>query len=108
MDNYLLLGHILRCKVIPEDEVHPELWKGANKKWRRVPAARMDRLSHNKVWVLCFRCQFLIEHVPLMQERTDAEQEKVEKRLLKRQEARKRKIAAAGIDYDFDEVAYVS
>nr|GAT60872.1 predicted protein [Mycena chlorophos] len=26
MDNYLLLGHILRCKVIPKDKVHPELW----------------------------------------------------------------------------------
>jgi len=39
MDNYLLMGHILRCKIIPNDQVHPELWAGANKssgecRWR--------------------------------------------------------------------------
>ena len=43
-----------------------------------------------------------------MQERTEEEQAKVEKRLLKRQEEKKRKLQAAGIDYDFGSVAYVS
>ncbi|KAI0279761.1 hypothetical protein BGY98DRAFT_933059 [Russula aff. rugulosa BPL654] len=27
MDNHLLMGHILTCKVIPKDDVHPELWR---------------------------------------------------------------------------------
>jgi RNA recognition motif-containing protein len=54
MDNYLLLGHILKCKVIPKDEVHPELWVGANRKWRIVPHDRIVRLKHNKV--LAFSC----------------------------------------------------
>ncbi len=49
MDNYLLMGHILTCKVIPKDEVHPELWVGANRKWRVVPHGRISRLEHNKV-----------------------------------------------------------
>ena len=49
MDNYLLMGHILTCKVIPKDEVHPELWVGANKKWRAVPKDRVARVQHNKV-----------------------------------------------------------
>lgn len=49
MDNYLLMGHILTCKVIPKDEVHPALWVGANRKWRRVPHDRIARLEHNKV-----------------------------------------------------------
>lgn len=49
MDNYLLMGHILSCKVIPKDEVHPELWVGANRKWRKVPRDRIARLQHNKV-----------------------------------------------------------
>lgn len=49
MDNYLLMGHILTCKVVPKDDVHPELWVGANRKWRAVPNARVARVKHNKV-----------------------------------------------------------
>lgn len=49
MDNYLLMGHILRCKLIPKEEVHPELWVGANRKFRRVPTNRLERLHQNKV-----------------------------------------------------------
>ena len=49
MDNYLLMGHILSCKVIPKDEVHPELWAGANRKWRVVPTYRLAQAQHNKV-----------------------------------------------------------
>ncbi|KAA1467697.1 RNA-binding domain-containing protein [Dentipellis sp. KUC8613] len=88
MDNYLLMGHILQCKVIPKDEVHPELWVGANRKWRPIPQGRIARVKHNKP-------------------RTEEEQQAAENRLLKRQSSRKRKIAEAGIKYDFDAVAYV-
>jgi nucleolar protein 15 len=49
MDNYLLMGHILRCDVIPKDKVHPEIWVGANKKWKTVPRDRIERLKHDKV-----------------------------------------------------------
>lgn len=49
MDNYLLLGHILQCKVIPKDKVHPDLWVGANRKWRPVPRDRIVRVQHHKV-----------------------------------------------------------
>lgn len=34
MDNYLLFGHILKCSVIPKDQVHGELFKGANKRFK--------------------------------------------------------------------------
>jgi len=87
MDNYLLLGHILRCKVLPPDQVHAELWVGANRKWRVVPQDRLARVLHNKP-------------------RTDDERRKAEKRLLRRQEDRKRKLDEAGIKYDFEAVAY--
>ncbi|KAG5646126.1 hypothetical protein DXG03_004365 [Asterophora parasitica] len=87
MDNYLLMGHILRCKVIPKDEVHPELWVGANRKWRAVPHDRVTRLEHNKP-------------------RTEDEQIRAAKRLIKRQNERKRKLADAGIKYDFEAVSY--
>ncbi|KAI0833663.1 hypothetical protein BC628DRAFT_1414410 [Trametes gibbosa] len=87
MDNYLLMGHILTCKLIPKDQVHPELWVGANRKWRLVPRDRVARLAHNKP-------------------RTEDEMKEAERRLLKRQEQRKRKLEEAGIKYDFEAVAY--
>jgi len=87
MDNYLLMGHILRCKVIPKDEVHPELWIGANRKWRPVPQDRVIRVKHNKP-------------------RSEDEQARAVKRLLKRQNERKRKLVEAGIKYDFEAVGY--
>ncbi|KAG6870941.1 hypothetical protein C0992_012056, partial [Termitomyces sp. T32_za158] len=87
MDNYLLKGHILRCKVIPKDEVHPELWVGANRKWRVVPRDRLARVRHNKI-------------------RTEDEQARTANRLIKRQNERKRKLAKAGINYDITAVSY--
>lgn len=87
MDNYLIMGHILRCKLVPKDQVHPELWVGANRKWRAVPSDRLTRLEHNKP-------------------RTALEQMRANKRLLKRQNERKRKLEQAGIKYDFEPVSY--
>ncbi|PPQ65283.1 hypothetical protein CVT26_000243 [Gymnopilus dilepis] len=87
MDNYLLMGHILRCKVIPKDQVHPELWVGANRKWRVVPKDRVARVQHNKP-------------------RTEEQQARAAKRLLKRQQERERKLKEAGINYSLDSVSY--
>lgn len=41
MDNYLMFGHILKCKFAPEETLHPDVWKGANRRYRNVP--------HNKI-----------------------------------------------------------
>jgi len=37
MDNYLLFGHILKVKVIPDEQVPADLFKGANKRFKKVP-----------------------------------------------------------------------
>lgn len=37
MDNYLLFGHILKCKTIPKEQVHEDLFKGANRRFKKVP-----------------------------------------------------------------------
>ena len=37
MDNYLLFGHILKCKTIPKEQVHHDLFKGANRRFKKVP-----------------------------------------------------------------------
>ncbi|KAG8740787.1 hypothetical protein FRC10_003896 [Ceratobasidium sp. 414] len=87
MDNYLLMGHLLQCKVVPKDQVHPELWVGSNRKWRTVPRDRVHRVKHNKT-------------------RTEDQQKRVERKLLKKQADRQAKITAAGIKYDVAAVGY--
>ena len=106
MDNYLIMGHILRCKLIPKDQVHPDLWVGANRKWRVVPRDRLTRVEHNKVSKALYT--FLPSFETILQPRTELEQMRATKRLLKRQKERKRKLAEAGIEYDFEAVSYVS
>lgn len=41
MDNYLLFGHILKCKTIPKEQVHDDLFKGANRRFKAVPYNKM-------------------------------------------------------------------
>lgn len=41
MDGYLLFGHILRCKLVPESQIHESLWKGANRRFKKVPWNKM-------------------------------------------------------------------
>ena len=42
MDNYLMFGHILKCKLVPKDGVHENLWKGANKRFKKVPWSKIE------------------------------------------------------------------
>ncbi len=37
MDNYLLFGHILKCKLVAPEQLHKDLWVGANKRFKSVP-----------------------------------------------------------------------
>ncbi|GAB1525138.1 nucleolar protein [Rhizoctonia solani] len=89
MDNYLLMGRILQCKIIPKEQLHPELWVGANRKWRSIPRDRIFRVQHNK-------------------SRTDEQRKRVERKLLKKQEDRQAKIRAMGIDYEIGAAGYCS
>lgn len=43
MDNYLMFKHILKVRLVPNEQVHPELWKGAGKRFRKVPWNRIER-----------------------------------------------------------------
>jgi hypothetical protein len=104
MDNYLLMGHILKCSLLEKDEVHPQLWVGADKKWRVVHNDRVERQKFNRV-----RCYFrqLLLHPDHVKVRTDEQKEKSERKLLQRQEQKKRKLLESGIDYDMSAVEYV-
>lgn len=37
MNNYLLFGHILKCRTISKEQVHDDLFKGANRRFKKVP-----------------------------------------------------------------------
>lgn len=41
MDKYLLFGHILSAKTVPPAQVHPDLFKGANRRFKVVPWNQM-------------------------------------------------------------------
>ena len=42
MDNYLLFGHILKVKLIAKEQLHPDTFKGANKRFKQVPWAQIE------------------------------------------------------------------
>ncbi|KAG8982543.1 hypothetical protein FRB90_006709 [Tulasnella sp. 427] len=89
MNNYLLFGRLLVCKMVPPEDIHPNTWIGANKKWRMPTHNHKARRTHNKP-------------------RDENEQAKVEKRLLKRQKERAKKLKEMGIDYDISVAGYKS
>lgn len=87
MNNYLLEGRLLQVRILPKDKIHPSMWVGADRKWRKVPETRRFRVKHDDT-------------------KTNEEKNRVQKKLLKRQEQRRQKIKSQGIDYDF--VGYVA
>ncbi|KAL8703076.1 MAG: hypothetical protein Q9201_003738 [Fulgogasparrea decipioides] len=42
MDTYLMFGHILKCKIVPPEQIHANLWKGANKRFKKVPWSKIE------------------------------------------------------------------
>ena len=82
MDNYLLFESVLKVRLMTSEECHPELWKGANRKFKAVPWRRKAAEAHDKP-------------------RSDAELAKRDAALLAGERARRRKIEKAGIEYDF-------
>lgn len=45
MDNYLMFGHILRCKYAPQETLHPDVWKGANRRFKKIPYNKLEKRS---------------------------------------------------------------
>lgn len=55
MNNYLLFGHILKVHLIPNDQVHPDLFKGANQRFKVDPRNKkagleMERGAERSQW----------------------------------------------------------
>lgn len=76
----------LSCRALRRSEVHPELFKGANRKYKKVPWKKIEAQRVNK-------------------ERTPAEAAKRAAGLIRRDKERAARIAAAGIDYSYEPLA---
>jgi nucleolar protein 15 len=55
MDNYLMFGHLLKVKFIPEEQVPVNVFKGANKRFKKVPwnkieGRKLEQGASEKVW----------------------------------------------------------
>ena len=82
MNNYLLDGHLLQMRLIPADKVDANLWIGANRKYRRVPAERLEQARRTR-------------------SRSSAERARVQSKLLQREKKRRAALARMGIEYEF-------
>ncbi|XP_022743281.1 uncharacterized RNA-binding protein C1827.05c isoform X2 [Durio zibethinus] len=85
MHNYLLFEHLLQVHLIPPEHVHPKLWRGFNYKYKPVNHVQIQRKHQNKV-------------------RTLEEHKKLVEKIIKRDNKRRKKIEAAGIDYECPEI----
>lgn len=48
MDNYLMFGHILKCKYVPVDSLPPRVWEGANRRFKKVPWNKVEKRELEK------------------------------------------------------------
>ena len=83
MDGHIMFAQRLAVRVLRPAEVHPELFKGANRRFKQVPWRKIEAGRHNK-------------------ERTPQEHAKRVAALLRRDRRRRQRIEDAGIDYEYD------
>ncbi|KAJ1800005.1 hypothetical protein LPJ59_001421 [Coemansia sp. RSA 2399] len=83
MNNYLMFERLLKCKVVPESDVHPKLFANSKK-----PLYTLD--LNKKLHMQTFNRQ-----------RTQKELGDQVNRLVRTEKKRRSKLAAAGIEYDF-------
>jgi nucleolar protein 15 len=82
MDKYLMFNHILQCKVIPPEQVHADMFKGAGHRFKAIPlnkmaGAQMARGAERAIW-----------------------EKRVEKENKRRQKKAKQSEAAFGYEYE--------
>jgi nucleolar protein 15 len=83
MDNYLLSNHVLKCKLVPTEKIHPGLFKGAGERYKVLPWNKIQRLKHNR-------------------KKNEAEQQLHIEGLQAKDAKKRQKLKDLGIDYDFE------
>ncbi|XP_057293544.1 MKI67 FHA domain-interacting nucleolar phosphoprotein-like [Hydractinia symbiolongicarpus] len=82
MNNYLMFDRLLKCQFVPESSLHPDLWKGANKKFVWLNRRLKEKIRHNKL-------------------RSKDELKKTADRLIKKDNKRRKTFLDLGIQYEF-------
>lgn len=82
LDNYLLCGKLLDCKLVDKSQIHPKFWIGAGKKFRKDWRLRLRRQERNQI-------------------KSPAQQTVISDRLIAREKRKRKRLAELGIDYDF-------
>ncbi|KDP45022.1 hypothetical protein JCGZ_01522 [Jatropha curcas] len=85
MHNYLLFEHLLQVHLIPSEHVHPQLWKGFNYRYKPLARVQIEQKRQNK-------------------DRTLDEHKKLVEKIMKRDQKRKKRIEAAGLDYECPQI----
>eukprot|EP00262_Sarcandra_glabra_P001497 TRINITY_DN11619_c0_g1_i1.p1 TRINITY_DN11619_c0_g1~~TRINITY_DN11619_c0_g1_i1.p1 ORF type:complete len:220 (+),score=44.51 TRINITY_DN11619_c0_g1_i1:69-728(+) len=85
MHNYLLFEHMLQVHLILPERVHPKLWCGVRPGFKLLNGTEIERKRHNK-------------------ERTVEEHQRLVQGILRRDQRRRKRIGAAGIDYECPEI----
>ena len=83
INGYMMFGQVLKCDVVKKKDIHPDLFKGCDKKFRAIPWQKIAAEMHDKK----------LSH---------SEAATRHKRLMRAETKRRKKIADAGISYDFD------
>lgn len=86
MDGHFMFAQRLSVRCLRRAEVHPELFKGANRKFKQVPWRKIEAERHNR-------------------DRTPREHAARVAALLRKDRKRAAAIAAAGIDYEYEGLA---
>jgi len=84
MHGYLMFGRLLDVHLVPPERQHARLWVGAERKWDRIPWRAIERQRHNEV-------------------EPNAAATRRTARVKRRALVARKKLAAAGIDYDVPE-----
>lgn len=85
MNNYLLFGHILKCKPVPRDDLEfiEKLFKGSNKRYKPRSGAKIQKAVHER-------------------KKTVEQWEMHEKKEVAKRKGINEKLKKKGIDYTFD------
>ncbi|KAF3536071.1 hypothetical protein F2Q69_00018403 [Brassica cretica] len=105
MNDYLLLEHMLQVRVIPPEHVKPNLYVS-----NAISCGLMQSLEGPCLWWKGFKCQYKpvdwvqIERKQHNKERTLEEHRKMLNKVVKRDQKRRKRIEAAGIEYQCPEL----
>lgn len=85
MHNYLMFGRLLKCYLVDPDTLHPEVFKGANRKFKVIPWKKIAKQQHNA-------------------EKTPEQLEKSKKRQLAHVKSVEERCRELGINWDANEL----